>query len=119
MNHFHLAYQPSVVIRIPSVSNAAESGLSSYFVEMHGKRLVVDVNQAIATSTAVTVECDDAMFLGEVVASTANGGRYHVEIAVEQILSGLQSLMALRNQLLGDSAPATRTNQSVGQLHAA
>lgn len=117
MNYFHIAYQPSVIIRIPSAADAAKSeGFPSFFVEMNGKKLIVDVQEPIAISTAITVECDDAMFLGEVVATTQQNGRFHVEIAVEQVLSGLQSLMALRNQLLGDSAPAVRPEKAVGQF---
>ncbi len=68
---------------------------------MQGKRLIVDVTDPIAISAAVTVECDDAMFLGEVVAVAPQNGRYHVEISVEQVLSGLQSLMALRDSIAG------------------
>jgi len=120
VNYFHVAYQPSVIIRIPSASDpASKEGLPSRFVEMEGKRLVVDVKDPIAVSAAVTVECDDAMFLGEVVASTEQNGRYHVQVCVEQVLSGLQSLMALRAQLLGENVPGARTNAQVRELQVA
>lgn len=120
MNYFHIAYQPSVIIRIASPSNpSAKHEYPSTFVEMQGKRLVVDVQTPIAVSTPITVECDDAMFLGEVAAVTEMNGRYHVEIAVEQVLSGLQSLMALRAQLLGDTTPAARSTEKVGALQTA
>jgi hypothetical protein len=120
VNFFHITYQPSVIIRIPSASDAAsKEGLPSLFVEMHGKRLIVDVKDAIAVSAAVTVECDDAMFLGEVAAVTEQNGRYQVEISVEQVLSGLQSLLALRSQLLGESAPAARTAMRASEFQVA
>lgn len=120
MNYFHISYQPSVIIRIASPSNpSAKHEFPSTFVEMQGKRLIVDVQQPVAVSAAVTVECDDAMFLGEVAAVTEMNGRYHVEIAVEQVLSGLQSLMALRAQLLGENTTAARSTQSVGALQTA
>ena len=120
MNYFHIAYQPSAIIRISSSSAAsAKDGQPSLFVEMEGKRLIVEVTDPIAVSAAVTVECDDAMFLGEVVAVAPQNGRYHVEIAVEQVLSGLQSLMALRAQLLGESVPAAGTTSKVGEFQAA
>jgi hypothetical protein len=120
VNYFHIAYQPSVIVRIPSASDASsKEGFPSRFVEMQGKRLIVDVQDPIAISAAVTIECDDAMFLGEVVAVTEQNGRYHVEVSVEQVLSGLQSLMALRSQLLGENAMAPRTTSPVGELQAA
>lgn len=53
----------------------------------------------------MSVEYNDAMFLGEITLcrQTAEGD-YKVEIFVEQILTGLQSLIALRAGLLGDTA---------------
>ncbi len=64
--------------------------------------------ERISLSTPVSVEYNDAMFLGEVLhcQATANG-QYHIEIIVEQILTGLQSLMALRDGLLGEAKPQT------------
>lgn len=120
MNYFHIAYQPSVIIRIASPSNpSAKHEYPSTFVEMQGKRLIVDVNEPVSVSAAITVECDDAMFLGEVAAVTEMNGRYQVEISVEQVLSGLQSLMALRSQLLGENTSAARSAQSAGVLQRA
>lgn len=119
MNYFHIAYQPSVIIRIASPSNpSAKHEFPSTFIEMQGKRLIVDVRNPVAVSTPITVECDDAMFLGEVAAITAINGSYHVEIAVEQVLSGLQSLMALRAQLLGEGTPAVRPADRAAALQA-
>jgi hypothetical protein len=117
VNYFHISYQPSVIIRIASPSNpSAKHEVPSTFVEMQGKRLNVDVQEPVAVSAAITVECDDAMFLGEVASVTEMNGRYHVEVRVEQVLSGLQSLMALRAQLLGENAPAARSTASAGAL---
>jgi hypothetical protein len=120
VNYFHIAYQPSVIIRVStSTDPSAKEGYPSLFVEMQGKRLIVDVKDSVAISSAVTVECDDAMFLGEVVAVSERNGRYHVEIRVEQVLSGLQSLMALRAQLLGESVPAAPAARRVAEFQAA
>jgi hypothetical protein len=120
VNYFHIAYQPSVIIRTSSSTDAAaKDGYPSFFVEMQGKRLIVDVKDSIAISAAVTVECDDAMFLGEVVTVTEKNGRYLVEICVEQVLSGLQSLMALRAQLLGEGVPAAPVTDRVAEFQAA
>ncbi|MFL6416532.1 MAG: hypothetical protein ACJ74Y_12790 [Bryobacteraceae bacterium] len=120
VNYFHIAYQPSAIIRVSSSTDrAANEGYPSLFVEMQGKRLIVDVKDCVAISAAVTVECDDAMFLGEVVSVTEINGRYQVEICVEQVLSGLQSLMALRAQLLGETAPSTPASQRVAEFQAA
>ncbi len=74
---------------------------------MEGKRLNLTSRDRLPALTALTVEYDDAMFLGEVVACTHNcDDTWHVEIKVEQILTGLQSLMNLRASLLGEQTPA-------------
>jgi hypothetical protein len=72
------------------------------FQEMRGRRLSLETPFEVPRSAAVSVEYEDALYLGEVIRTTARGGRCFVEIDVEQILSGLSSLMALRNRLLAD-----------------
>lgn len=94
-------------IQIPTGDvNGAKLEIPSIFTAMEGKRLVLDSPERISLGTAVSVEYNDAMFLGEVtLCRTAPSGNYRVEIFVEQILTGLQSLMALRAGLLGNASP--------------
>ncbi len=99
-------------IQIPTgEANGAKLHVPSTFSGMEGKRLILEAPERITMSTPVSVEYNDAMFLGEVMLckATANGN-YRVEIFVEQILTGLQSLIALRAGLLGDmqNAPPPR-----------
>ena len=69
----------------------------------HAKRLILQASEPIPVSSAVSVEFNDALFLGEVVACTSGANRAcDIEIQIEQILSGLQSLMALRSHVLGE-----------------
>lgn len=71
---------------------------------MQGKRLLLEAGQRLSTSAAVSIEYNDAMFLGEVIVCSSNEeGSWHVEVKVEQILTGLQSLVGLRSRLLGES----------------
>jgi hypothetical protein len=78
---------------------------------MEGKRLTLEAQERPPVSAAVSVECNDALFLGEVIRSTPeNNGYWRAEVKVEQILTGLQSLMNLRSRLLGEGV-----GPSVGQ----
>jgi hypothetical protein len=99
-------------IQIPTGEpNGSKLSVPSTFSAMEGKRLILESTERIGMSTPVSVEYNDAMFLGEVMlCKPISEGNYRVEIFVEQILTGLQSLMALRAGLLGDSqaAPAPR-----------
>ena len=100
-------------IQIPTgEANGAKMSVPSTVTGMEGKRLILETPERISMSTPVSVEYNDAMFLGEVMLCKAMGdGYFQVEIFVEQILTGLQSLMKLRDGLMslsGDShgAPA-------------
>lgn len=97
-------------IQIPTgEANGAKLSVPSTFTGMEGKRLIVESPERISMSTPVSVEYNDAMFLGEVMLCKPLGdGNYRVEIFVEQILTGLQSLMALRAGLLGDATTAVK-----------
>ena len=93
-------------IQIPTGNaNGEKLHVPSTVLGMEGKRLILDSPDRISMSTPVSVEYNDAMFLGEVMLCKATeAGGYRVEIFVEQILTGLQSLIALRAGLLGDAA---------------
>lgn len=84
------------------------------FRGVQGNRLTLGVSQRIAPFTTLSVEYDDVLFLGEVVACTQDyADRWSVEIAIEQMLNGLQSLVTLRSRLLGESVPTPQSHPAV------
>ncbi len=101
--------QPAT-IQIPTgEANGEKLQVASTVTGMEGKRLILESSERITMSTPVSVEYNDAMFLGEVMLCKAIGdGCYRVEIFVEQILTGLQSLVALRTGLLGEAAATVK-----------
>jgi hypothetical protein len=103
-----LADHPNqATIQIPSAGDREIQRIPCVFRGIEDKRLSLVSNGRVPAFTAVSVEYDDALFLGEVVACTEDVTHaWHVEIKVEQILTGLQSLMNLRASLLGEPAPA-------------
>ena len=96
----------SAIIQVPTGdASGSKYQIPCTFEGLEGKRLVLESPERLGISTPISVEYNDAMFLGEVIACRrANGDTWHMEVKVEQILTGLQSLMALRAGLLGDSA---------------
>ena len=94
------------VIQIPAVDpNGAKRSVACMFQGMHGKRLTLEAAESIPTSKLISVEYDDTMFLGEVVTCVAAQNTWSVEVKVEQVLNGLQSLLALRSRLLSEGVP--------------
>jgi hypothetical protein len=64
------------------------------------KWLTLITGERLAASTAVGVEHNDVLFVGEVVRSTPWGQQeWATDIKVEHTLTGLQSLMLLRAEL--------------------
>jgi hypothetical protein len=110
VNTFYANDAPSAVIQIASPdADGKKRTVSCSFQGSEGKRLVLQASEPVPVSSAVSVEFNDALFLGEVVACTVGGNRTcDIEIKIEQILSGLQSLMALRSHLLSEGVPQQR-----------
>jgi hypothetical protein len=97
----------SALLKIASGEpNGSKHEITCTFGGMDGKSLKLEAPERISISAPVSVEYSDAMFLGEVVAChRGNTGVWELNIKVDQILTGLQSLCTLRAQLLGESIP--------------
>lgn len=110
MNTFSARDAPCAVIQLAtSGPDGKKHTVPCSFQGSEGKRLVLQANESLPLSSAVSVEFNDALFLGEVVACSGGVNKScDIEIEVEQILSGLQSLMALRSHLLGEGVPQQR-----------
>jgi hypothetical protein len=99
----------SALLKIPSGEpNGSKHEIPCKFEGMDGKQLRLEAPERISISAPVSVEYSDAMFLGEVIGCQRGvGGSWELNIKVDQILTGLQSLCALRAQLLGETAPVS------------
>jgi len=95
------------IIQVASSVHAGQrDSIPCKFDGIQGKRAQIVSQQRLPISTAITVEYNDTMLLGEVVACTRNvDDMWHIEVRVEQVLTGLQSLMTLRARLLGEQVP--------------
>jgi hypothetical protein len=99
---------PSALIKVPtSAGNGSTRDIPCFFYGMQGKCLVIEARESLTPGMAISVECDDALFLGEVVTCSNTSAAFRLEVRVEQILTGLQSLMALRSALLDERVPST------------
>ena len=87
------------------------------FQGMHGKRLTLETSEGLPAGKVISVEYDDTLFLGEVVSCAGSEHSWGVEVKVEQILNGLQSLLALRSRLLSEGVPQPVEAPPVGVLN--
>ncbi len=71
-------------------------------------RLTLTTDERLAAFTAVGVEYNDVLVLGEVIRSTPGAENdWTIDIKVSQTLTGLQSLMILRSELEQHQTPRT------------
>ena len=92
-------YPRSGLIQIPVSLSGDIRPVQCLIHGMRDRKLLLEVDEKLPLRIAVSVEVDDSIFLGEVITCVSAQGRWNVELKVEQILNGLQSLMALRDQL--------------------
>jgi hypothetical protein len=84
----------------PEHGTGERRSLPIVFQTFANKCLTLSTSEALGLSTAVGVEYNDVLFVGEVMSCTAGvGDQWQVEIKVAQTLSGLQSLLMLRAEL--------------------
>jgi hypothetical protein len=100
----------TALLKIPTgESNGSKHEIPCTFEGMDGKHLKLEAPERISISAPVSVEYSDAMFLGEVIGCQRGiGGIWELNIKVDQILTGLQSLCLLRSQLLSEGLPVAR-----------
>ena len=95
------------VLQLPAPDvHGTKRSISCEVEGMQGKRLILTTSEQIGISTPVSIEYEDTLLLGEVVVCRAANETWKTEIRVEQILTGLQSLMALRAHLLSETLAA-------------
>jgi hypothetical protein len=64
-------------------------------LEVAGRRIVVQASEQVPDNACVKIECDDALMLGEAVASWQHGSNTYSVIILEQALVGLSRLRSL------------------------
>jgi len=112
------------IVHLPApVPGAPRVDAPCRVLSLQGNRLALITNREIPLCVPLSVEHDDALYLGEVVKSAGvtpaedasapltagnnlNHAAYQIEVLIEQVLSGLQSLVTLRARLLDEAARA-------------
>ena len=99
--------QTATLILPPNATNVQKRAIPCTYLSRAGNRLALEACERIACSSPVSIEYNDAMFLGEVVhAVRSEDETWILDIRVEHVLRGLKDLVKLRSQLLGAEAGA-------------
>ena len=109
MTSSHSENPSLAILSIPSSETFPGREVACAYRGMQGKRLIIESNEVVSVYTAVTLRHEDTLYLGDVMSCTTLAGGQLIEIRVAHILSGLQSLLGLRAQLLSGSLSSPRS----------
>ena len=100
MTH-HSGLQHTIKLLL-SHDNQGGQDLCGTFQSFEHRRLLFKSRRSFSISSAISLEYDDVLFVGEVLACVREpDDAWKVLVQVQHMLNGLQSLLHLRNQLLG------------------
>ncbi len=89
-----------------------------HMVSRDGKRVTLVSNDRVCIGSLACMEYNDAMLLCEVIACTQDvQQRWHLELNIEQVLTGLQSLLRLRQRLVNQSASSQTESALAAGAH--
>lgn len=112
----HYSEQSESTIHLTSAAaQGAKVDLPCSVIEIKGKHLLLKSKNLIPARVPLSVEHEDALYLGEVVHCVLEGNEYSVSIEVEQVLTGLQSLVSLRARLLDEQAASERSSDKAAE----
>ena len=88
-------------------SDGFRQTIDGTFQQFTSRWLFLNVSERIPPLMVVSVERDDVLLTGEVLACTRNeDGSWRLRIQVAHKLTNLRSLMRLRGSLLGEQVPS-------------
>jgi hypothetical protein len=90
-------------VHLPNGAGDKDRIISCMVNYWQGPRLQIISSEKVPAGTAVSVEHEDVLLMGEVVMSLPQAHLWRVDVQVEQALNGLMNLMALRAKLLEES----------------
>ncbi len=106
----HYSEHSESTIHLPSpTAQGAKIDVPCSVVEIKGRHIRLKSKELVPARVPLSVEHEDALYLGEVIHCIREGAEYMVDIEVEQVLTGLQSLVSLRARLLDEQAASERS----------
>lgn len=86
------------------------------FQAYDSRRLILTTDEPLLLDVAVSVQHEDVLFLGEVLSCGPAADSFRITVRVKHMLTSLQSLARLREQLLDSHREATKAAASVSQV---
>jgi hypothetical protein len=112
---FHTFTNDHATVRVLGDASAAAAPVDATVLQLEGKRLLLRCATAIPAATAVRIDVDGALLLGEVVCSGTAAGEVTLSVAVQQAIPCVSSIVKLVQGIFGNpaAAPSARNELAV------
>jgi hypothetical protein len=90
-----IRYQPDQTIRLNVLGGTSPTAMSAQIVRMAGRRAQLRTNEALTCGTAVKLEMEDSLLLGEVSACSKENGQFLALIEVREAIPSMSDLARL------------------------
>lgn len=103
---FRYDAEQSVQVRLLSPMSGADTEISGNIIQLSDRQLFLRSDRPVRLTTAVRVDLDGGLLLGEVSACTAENGGHRVTVEVDQIIPSLSNLAKLMEAVMHASRGA-------------
>jgi hypothetical protein len=110
---FHAYTGASATVRALSEPAAAAGRMSSKVLEFKGKRLTLRCGAPLARDTAVRVDIDGALLLGEVAGSESTPEATTLIVQISQVIPSVPDLTSLVRNIFGEVPVAAEARRDV------
>ena len=99
-NTFHYDPSQTVTVRLLSELNPANAELPARIVNLTSKHVTLSAERSVRLTTAIRVDLDGGLLLGEVSDCKAEDDRFQVTVDVEQVIPSLSNLAKLMEAVM-------------------
>jgi hypothetical protein len=102
-----IRYQPEQPIRL-NVLGSSPRPVAAKVVQMSGKRIEVSTGEAIPCGTAIKIEMEDSLLLGEITACAPGQGEFRALVVVREAIPSMSNLARLVSAVMNEGRTAVR-----------
>lgn len=87
---------------------ATQRQMTATLVELSGRGVRLRLDELLRPGTPVTIQAEDALYLGEIMFSARDNGGCHAGVQVQTCFRDTPSLVNLRRAIAEESCPQVR-----------
>jgi len=93
-----IRFQPDQPVRLSILSDVPQA-LTAFIISLNGRNAVLRVSQAIPAGSAIRLDLDDSMLIGEISACAA-GEHFEIQLHIKEAIPSMSDLARLVSALM-------------------